>query len=247
MSISLIAFLSAAVFTGVCVEAIAGFGGTVVALSIGAGWYAIDPLLAWFLPVNLALSSYLAVRHRAHVRGALLARRILPAMGIGLAVGTWLTFQIDAGAGKALFAGLVIGLAILELVRLTRGDPAPRPLPASAQHALLGSAGVIHGLFSTGGPLAVIVIARALPTKAELRATLAVLWLSLNCVVVTRLALDGAITPTTLATSAALVPALLLGTAVGERVHALVDERQFRWFTALLLGTMGALLLSRSL
>lgn len=228
------------------VESVAGFGGTVVALSIGAGWYAIDPLLGWFLPVNMTLSAYLMIRHRAHIQGALLARRILPAMGLGLAVGTWLTWQLDASAGKALFAGLVIVLSVLELVRLARGDRPPRHLPAAAQHGLLGAAGVIHGLFSTGGPLAVVVIGRAVPQKAQLRATLAVLWFSLNFVVLVRLTYGNVLTPASLATSACLVPAMLLGIVLGERVHRLVDERQFRWLCAALLGAMGALLLSRS-
>jgi len=247
VSASLVAFLSAAVAIGVFVEAIAGFGGTVVALSIGAGWFAIDPLLGWFLPVNLTLSTYLAVRHRAHVRGGLLARRILPAMGVGIAIGTWLTGQLDASSGKAVFAGLVIALAALELTRLVRGDRPPRALPAAAQAGILGGAGVIHGLFGTGGPLAVVVVGRVVPTKHELRATLAVLWLSLNLIVVSRLAIRGVISPTTLATSAMLVPALVLGIALGERVHRIVDERQFRWLTALLLGGMGALLLVQNL
>lgn len=246
MSASLVAFLSAAVAIGVFVEAIAGFGGTVVALSIGAGWFAIDPLLGWFLPVNMTLSAYLAIRHRAHVRGRLLATRILPAMGVGLAIGTWLTTQLDASAGKAVFAALVIGLSIWELVRHARGAPGPRPMPAVAQGGILGAAGVIHGLFGTGGPLAVVVVGRMATTKHELRATLAVLWLSLNLVVVSRLTYAGTITGGSLATSALLVPALALGIVLGERVHKLVDEVQFRVLTAVLLGAMGTLLLIRS-
>jgi hypothetical protein len=38
---------------GAFVEAVAGFGGTVLALSLGARWFGIEALLAWFLPLNL--------------------------------------------------------------------------------------------------------------------------------------------------------------------------------------------------
>jgi uncharacterized membrane protein YfcA len=245
-----LALLSAILGVGFLVEAVAGFGGTVIALSLGARWFPIEQLLAWFLPLNLALSTTLAVRHRAHIDRALLVRRVLPAMLLGLAAGTALSQVLPPERGAAVFAAIVVAVAVLELVRLrTRTATAtaapPRPLPRPLALAVLGVAGVVHGLFATGGPLAVAVINRGTATKAALRATLAVLWLTLNVIVTARLVADGALDGRTLETSAVLVVALVVGLAAGERIHRRVPERPFRYLVAALLGVTGALLLAR--
>ena len=240
-----ILLLSAVLGLGFIVEAVAGFGGTVVAVSLGARWFPIDLLLAWFLPLNLGLSSYLAIRHRRHVETRLLGRRILPAMLLGLAGGTALSQVLSAERGTAVFAAIIVAVAVFELVRLARAAPEPAVLPAPIQLAVLAVAGVVHGLFATGGPLAVAVINRSVPDKSTLRATLAVLWLSLNLLVVTRLVVDGVLGARSLPVSAALVPALVVGIVAGELIHRRVPERPFRWLVAGLLGVTGVLLLTR--
>jgi uncharacterized membrane protein YfcA len=242
-----VALLSAMLGAGFFVEAVAGFGGTVVAVSLGATHAPIAHVLAVFLPLNLCLSAYLALRHRHAVRGRLLGRRILPAMLVGLAGGTALALAIDGERAKLGFAALVMAVALRELVRLARPEvAAPAPLPAPAQVVILLGAGVVHGLYATGGPLAVAVANRVLGTKAELRATLAVLWLSLNLIVLGRLVAHGDLTPATLALSASIAPALGTALVLGEVVHRRVSERGFRWLVALLLLGTGAVLFVRS-
>ena len=248
MAPSDLALLAAMLGAGFFVEAVAGFGGTVLAVSLGATRYPIATVLAVFLPLNLALSAYLALRHRREVAAGLLARRIVPAMLVGLAVGTALAVRVDADRAKLGFAALVIVVAARELVRLARAAAAPTaPLRPTVQASVLIAAGVIHGLFATGGPLVVAVANRMFPRKAELRATLAVLWFTLNLLVLGRLIAAGDLTTTTLGASAAIVPVLALALAAGEWVHHRVSERAFRWLVAALLLTTGAILLVRSL
>ena len=219
--------LSMVLGAGAFVEAVAGFGGTVLALSLGARWFGIEALLAWFLPLNLALSLTLALRGRRTIAWRTLGSAILPMICAGLAGGTALAWMIDAERAKVMFAGLVIVVAIVEItaqVRLARGAP-PRPaLPIAAQRGLLFGAGVVHGLFATGGPLAVAVIARAVPTKAALRPTLAVMWFTLNVIVLTRLAVRGHVDSVSLGGSLRLIPAMVVGMGLGELVHVRVSE-----------------------
>jgi uncharacterized membrane protein YfcA len=243
-----LALLAAMLGAGFFVEAVAGFGGTVLALSLGATRFPIATVLAVFLPLNLALSAYLAIRHRAAVAGRALATTIVPPMLVGLAVGTGLAVVIDADAAKLGFAALVIAVAIRELVRLARPRPTAPPPPRPALQVLvLGAAGVIHGLFATGGPLVVAIANRMFAAKATLRATLAVLWFTLNLVVLARLIAAGDLTTTTLGYSAAMVPVLGVALAAGEWIHHRVSERGFRWLVAGLLAAVGAVLFVRSL
>ena len=231
---------------GSLVEAVAGFGGTVLALSLGARWFTIEQLLGWFLPLNLLLSIALAGRGRRAIHGRLLATRILPMILIGLAAGTALAWVVDAQRARALFAGLVVLVAVVELAGQLW--PRPRTVPdPNLQRGMLLGAGVVHGLFATGGPLAVAVIGRMIATKAALRATLAVMWLTLNVIVLTRLASRGHVTTSTLTVSAALAPAMLTGLGIGELLHARASEQTFRRAVAALLLVTGALLLHASL
>lgn len=242
--------LSAVIGAGAFVEAVAGFGGTVLALSLGARWFGIEALLAWFLPLNLGLSVSLALRGRTAVAWRALGTAILPMMFLGLAGGTALAWVIEADRARALFAGLVIVVAVLEIlaqVRAARGTTLAGGLPPMAQRGLLLGAGVVHGLFATGGPLAVAVIARMLPSKATLRATLAVMWFALNVIVLTRLAVRGHVDEASLGTSLRLAPAMVCGLVLGELVHVRASERVFRGAVAGLLLVTGALLLHASL
>ncbi|MBE7453549.1 MAG: sulfite exporter TauE/SafE family protein [Kofleriaceae bacterium] len=250
MSTDDLLLLSLVLGAGAFVEAVAGFGGTVLALSLGARWFGIEALLAWFLPLNLGLSVALALRGRRAIAWRALGVAILPMILAGLAAGTALAWVVDAERARALFAGLVIVVALLELgahVRARGAAAAPTSLPPAAQRGLLLGAGVVHGLFATGGPLAVAVIARNLTSKAALRATLAVMWLVLNVIVLSRLAVRGHLHADSLTTSLTLVPAMAVGMLLGDRVHARVSERAFRGAVAGLLLVTGALLLHAAL
>lgn len=241
--------LSAVLGAGAFVEAVAGFGGTILALSLGARWFGIEALLAWFLPLNLVLSLALAARGRDAIAGHLLARRILPLVLVGLAAGTALSWVVDAERARAAFAALVIAVAAVELA--TRLRPSAAPVDAGlrppVQAGLLLGAGVVHGVFATGGPLAVAVIGRMLPTKAALRASLAVMWLVLNLIVCARLVARGHLDGDSLWVSTRLAPAMALGMVAGELVHRRVDERGFRLVVAVLLLATGGLLLHTAL
>lgn len=242
--------LSAVLGAGAFVEAVAGFGGTVLALSLGARWFGIEPLLAWFLPLNLGLSVALALRGRRAIAWRALGVSILPMILLGLAGGTALAWVIEADGARALFAGLVIVVALLEIlaqVRAAHGTTLMGGLPPSAQRGLLLGAGVVHGLFATGGPLAVAVIARMLPSKTTLRSTLAVMWFVLNVIVIARLSVRGHVDEASLGTSLRLIPAMAVGMVLGELVHVRVSERTFRGAVAGLLLVTGALLLHASL
>jgi hypothetical protein len=243
-----LAILAAILAAGFFVEAVAGFGGTVLVVSIGATRFSIAHVLAVFLPLNLALSGYLALRHRRVVAGRYLVARVLPAMAVGMAGGTALALTVAADRAKLAFAILVVAVALRELIRLAhRGDAAAPPPAGATQLVVLTLAGVIHGWFATGGPLVVAIASRALPAKDTMRATLAVLWFALNTVVVARLATNGDLDGATLTTSAAIVPALIVAIALGEWVHHRTSQTAFRCVVATLLLAIGTVLAIRQL
>ena len=237
--------LAALVFVGFLVEAAAGFGGMVVALTVGALWLPMGPLLGVLVPVNLALSTYLLARGLRHVAWGFLARRLLPLMALGLGAGMLLARTTNTGWLKPVFAGFVVLVAAQQLVQLKRGTAPARLSPWVAGAWLFGG-GFIHGVFATGGPPTVYVASRELPEKAVFRASLSAVWVLLNLLLLPRLWAEGSLSAASLGTSALLLVPLVAGIAVGEAVHHRLDEKKFRVAVAVLLLAAGATLLLTS-
>lgn len=229
--------LAAIALIAFATEGAIGFGGTVIAASIGAQIVPIEDLLPAFVPLNLALSTWLLTRGFRAVAWRMLLVEIALPVGLGAAGGLAL-FHLPAKTVLALVFGVfVAGLAILELAR-----PADRPLARPWQIVLLVLGGVAHGLFGTGGPMIVYVVRRKLPDKRAFRATLAVLWLTLNtALLVNFLSLD-LYRRHTLDLGIALAIVIIPGLYLGERVHHALEPARFeRVVWGLLLGAGAAL------
>jgi uncharacterized membrane protein YfcA len=225
-------------------EATIGFGATVIALALAIHLYPLGELLPVFVPLGLCLSSWLALRGRAHVDRRLLLRRILPWMGLGLVIGLLVFERASQDFLRRAFGVFVMALAALELRRLARESAPPRELPAPAAAAAMLGAGVMHGMFSTGGPLLVWALGKSIPEKRAFRSTLSCVWLVLGSALTTAYALGGRIDGNTLRATGTLLPVLAVAIAAGEWAHHRLDERRFRVLVyALLLATGASALL----
>ena len=244
MSAEQTALLGSIVAIAFLVEAAAGFGSMVVALTVGALFFPIPSLLGWLVPVNLVLSIYLLVRGRKHLDWKFLLSSVVPLMAVGLGVGIAIARATpNTNWMKPVFAVVVVAVAIQQLMISSRLAPLSRPIAALA----LFVGGVIHGVFATGGPLAVFVASRTLPDKSAFRATLAAVWVVLNVLLLPRLWLDGSLSLATLPISALMLVPLGLGIVAGEWVHHRLDEARFRRVVALLLLVAGGTLLITSI
>jgi uncharacterized membrane protein YfcA len=222
-------------------EGAIGFGGTVIAASIGAQLVPLDVLLPAFVPLNLVLSAWLVTRGARAVAWRFLAAELALPVALGATAGLAL-FHVPAKEALALAFGVfVAGLAVLQLAR-----PAERPLPRFWQLVMLGLGGVAHGLFGTGGPMIVYVTRRRIVDKHVFRATLAVLWLVLNvALLVNFLSLDLYDRNTgTLGLTLALV--FVPGLVIGDRIHRALDAARFERVVWVMLLGAGAALAVRS-
>ena len=61
------AWLGLFILAGFTLEAITGFGGTVIALALGALWLPIGTLVPLLVPLSMALGLAMAWRHRGHI------------------------------------------------------------------------------------------------------------------------------------------------------------------------------------
>lgn len=122
-------------------------------------------------------------------------------------------FTVEAATG---FGSIVIALAVGVSL-----SPAGRAVS-------LASAGVVHGVFASGGPLLVYVLGRSTLDKGAFRSTLAAVWLILDLVLIATYASSGRLRAGTVLSAAVLIPSLLVAAVAGEWAHARLDQRRFK-------------------
>lgn len=242
---ALLAF-GAVVFLSYAVETVVGFGSVVICVTLGAQFLDIRQVVTLAVTTSLLQTIYVVARHRAGIDRTLLLRRVLPLMGVGTGIGV-VAFSGAGGDGlRVAFGAMVLVLAARELWLMRDAAAAARrgPPPKAVSIAAIFGAGLIHGVFGTGGPLLVYAIGREGLDKYRFRSTLASVWLALSLVLITGFVVEGRYDAAMGQSLVVLLPAVPLGVAVGEWLHHRVDERRFKVATwALLLLAALALVL----
>lgn len=225
------------------VQTLTGFGAMLIAISLGLLMVPELDLLAVLLPLSLAQPLYLMWAERRHVQWSLLLRQVMPFMGLGVLVGALLSGLLGGPWLRRLFGLCVLTLSLMELWK-RRAPESAVANTASMDRRWLGIAGVIHGLYVTGGPPLVYALGRAPLTKEQLRATLACVWVCFNSLLVGVYVVTARLTETTLTQSVWMVPAMLVAMVVGEWAHARVSEQRFRVMLYALLSVAGLTLMT---
>ncbi len=221
------------------VEAALGFGSTVIAVSLGALVVDVRVLLPVFVPLNMALSTAILLRDRAHVDARLLLRRVLPAMGLGLPIGLFAFTSLDADVLRRALGAVVVALAVRELFGLGRRTG------GAARSVALFAGGIVHGALGSGGPLVVWALGDRAREPRALRATLAALWLTLNAVLLVGYGWDGRLDGASATWTAWLACGGVVGALAGEWVHRRIDAARFARAVWVALALVGVVLLAR--
>ena len=109
-------------------DAMVGFGTSVIAVTLGANFYPIELLIPVIVPAHILINGYIAFRHRAHIDGGLLLKRILPLMTLGGAIGLALFPFVKGPALQLIFGVMIVIFTARELIRLVTGGNSARPM-----------------------------------------------------------------------------------------------------------------------
>jgi uncharacterized protein len=211
-------------------QAMAGFGSTILALSLGVHLYPIDVLLPVLVPLDLIVNLYIVTRHHRHIDNSLLFRKILPAMGFGLVLGIIIFHLIQSAGLKKIFGLLVILLAGKELFRLLRHETPSKIFSNIKSNTYIAAAGLIHGIYATGGPLLIYALGKLNLAKSVFRSTLAAVWLIFSVVLTASYIFSGTFTISSLTYIAMLFPVIVIGIYLGERLHRHINADTFKIF-----------------
>jgi len=228
------------------VEAVTGFGSTILALTLAAQLYPIEWLVPVLVPINIVISAYIVVRHGDAIDTSTLLRAILPISCVGLLIGAAIFNLVHGQALELTYGAFVIFISIFELVRTRLADgPTPPLTRLKAVPWLLGG-GIVQGIYASGGPLIVYYASRKLLDKRVFRSTLSSLWLILNIILCGSHVLGGKVSTESLQASGCLIPSLAIGLVLGEILHHRIGERTFRQLVFALLVVAGVSLLIKA-
>lgn len=223
-------------------ETALGFGATIITVALGTFFMPIGEILPAFVPLNVGLSIVLVARTWRFAAFRTLLRGVLPWMLLGLPLGVVGARVLPEDHLKIVFGLFVITLAALELSRRSAPTDAS-PSLGVVDRALLGLGGVVHGAFATGGPMVVFVLGRTLGgDKATFRATLSVLWLVLNTILLVTFVAEGRVNAGSTRATALFAVSLAVGFAAGELLFRRVSATRFRTLVFAMLGAAGLLM-----
>ena len=163
---------------------------------------------------------------------------------IGVVIGTPLgTFLLRWGDARFLLIVLGVFLVAVGAVFIFIRDTRERQLPRWAAGPIGVISGVLTGLFGTGGPPLILYYRLQGVDKAAFRGHLMAIFLLMTAVRVPSYAAFGLITEPRLWSALAVLPAVILGALIGNRIHLRIEEDTFRRLVSAALLIIGLLLL----
>jgi len=228
------------IFSSHVIAGIAGFGNQVFALPLLAMLVGLNAGKCTLVVLGTLMYAILTFRWHQHISWRQLAI-IVSLAGVGLVIGMVLFERLDHHEHAMRIAlgvfVLIIGLQGLVWPTLLKHVPTP----VAKLFVLAG--GVVHGAFTTGGPLLVIYAQRAMPHKSEFRTTLGLMWMILNVGLMTGWTVSHNWSPDTWKLCIVGVPFTFAGLTTGEYLHHKLDGPTFRSIVNVMLLLNGLLLL----
>lgn len=231
-----LALYCAVIFGANVIQALTGFAGTLLTLPPCILLFGPDLAKALANVLGLLLCGAVAWQNRAWLDRRRLAH-ILGLMLLGMAAGVWLYARLDASVLIPLYGALLIAVALKNL--LVHSE---KRLPAPLLTAILPAAGVIHGLFVSGGALLVVYLAAVFRDKHAFRANAAAVWTALNPLLMISDWSRGVYTAEFAVLLLAALPFLAAAVWLGNRIHERISQSLFRRITYGLLLLSGAML-----
>lgn len=220
-----------------------GFGSGLIAVgSLALFIPGLQDVVVLLLLVNFPAEAVVAWESRKEVRW-----KPILGLGIGIALGiplgAWVLRGGDPSIVLVVLGWFLVAVGLLFL-RLPAGGRFHPPTWAGPPTGFLS--GVLTGLFGTGGPPLIVWYHLSAGSKAAFRGNLMTIFLLKTFGRVFFYLVWGLVTATRLWSSLAVLPAVLLGAWIGNRLHVKIPEPVFRRLVAGLLVVLGAVQLIRN-
>lgn len=225
------------IFLSNIIQGITGFAGTVLAMPFTILLLGIDiakPVLNIVTLVACLLivfESYKSIEWREFFKMTFI-------MLLGVFVGEYIYTLFPIDILLIIYACFIILIALKGIfIKKTY------QLPEFILIGIIILAGIIHGMFLSGGPLLIIYAVKKLSEKNVFRATLAPVWVVLNTYLLIRQWSVGQLTPLVIQLSVVSIPVLIVAILIGKKLYDKMSQKAFLMLSYILLLISGVSLL----
>lgn len=236
MSVVILLIVGLGIFTGFFIQTLIGFAGALIALPILLLVLGLQDAIAYISIFYFFSSVYLIAQEWKYInRKIILKLAIATILGVGL--GIWVLAH-----GKPLFLKKALGVFILLYVSYTiyAKDKVFKQPKLTFLFGLAG--GFFSGLFSTGGPLYVIIVKDSSITMQSFRATMFGILGLITAVRIPTLYSAGILNVEQLGYSLYIMPFFILAIYLGKKAYTKLNEVILKQGVLVLLFLSGVML-----
>lgn len=219
------------------IQVLTGFAGNMLAMPFSIRLIGVNEAKTVLNVFSLAACLYLWVKNRAYINKKVFTKIII-FMIIGMLLGIWLFEILPIDFLLTAYAILIILIALYKMFckRQVR-------VPEFFMIFVILVAGIIHGMFVSGGALLVIYAVSVLKDKREFRATLSPVWVILAIILMFTHAKSGFYTPNTITLIGLSMIPLVISIWLGNKLFDKINQEMFLKVTYILLLISGFSLL----
>lgn len=232
------ALFMAAVFISNIVQALTGFAGVMLSIPPTILLYGPDMAKAVINVICWLVCALLMYQNRQHINPKELLR-IVVFMLVGMAIGIHLYNVVNPHILVPLYGAIIVGVALKNLIFKQSASALPNWI---AIPVLLG-AGIIHGMFASGGALLVVYLVATFRDKDSFRANVASVWTILNLVLMFNDYEKGLYNAEFFELLGLGVIPLVIAIYLGNKIHDMINQKMFNRVTYCLLLAAGSMIL----
>lgn len=222
------AILHGVVVVAFTVHAVTGFGSLITSLVLASFWFDFVTIQPSLVALALLLNFVFLARDGRAIPTRIVFRRVLPVMGLGALVGFGFAGLVEGPWLRRAFGAFVMLLSLRELVRASRPVALVDDHDHRVRPAWLVAAGLVHGVYATGGPMLVYALSRVPLSKTVLRVTLCAVQSVLSAGLLLGFYRRGTLDAEAAMRVVYLLPSLVVAIVVGSWIHGRIDAQRFR-------------------
>ena len=228
-------------FAAFTIQSLTGFGGPLIAMPLSIPAVGVDlakpviTLCAW------ASAGVIAWKNRKDIVWRELFK-MSGTMLVFMAAGLWLFRTVQMQFLQAIYGIVVLCIGLKKLFL-----PSEKAMPRWMVLLSICLAGVMQGMFVSGGSFLVIYAVSGIPEKQQFRATLSGVWAFVNIFLLATYFLDGSFTAEVVRTSALALLPLSAAVVCGSLLAGKLNQKAFLKAAYILLTVSGAVLLLTNL
>ena len=223
------------------VQSLTGFGGPLIAMPLGisaVGLATAKPVVTLCAWLSAAI---VALKNRKDIVYPELFK-MTGTMLVFMLAGLWLFKNVQMNFLQVIYGIIVMCIGVKKLF-----FPSDKPMPKWVSPLAICLAGVMQGLFVSGGSFLVIYAVGAIPEKQKFRATLSGVWALLNIFLLGSYFFDGSFTQPVITSSLLSLIPLTAAVVCGSLLAGKLNQKVFLKVAYILLIVSGAVLLITNL